>query len=556
MRGRTRARIAAAGFGAAALLLAACSGGGGGANPGNQASAGGAGGEISMRGCTPQSELWPGNTNEVCGGNVYDAISAKLIHYNADNAAPENDIAESIDTTDNQHFDIKIKKGYKFSDGTEVKARNFVDAWNFVAAGANGQANSYFFSIFKGYADTQCGADSSGEPDCKGHPAKTDKLSGLKVVNDYEFTADTTEKVSNLPVRLGYTAFSPMTDKFLDDPADRNAQKKIPVGAGPFKVVSNTATDIILQKNPNYSGKYKPSIDKVDYKIYQDASAAYNDLLANNLDYTDEIPSDQLVGGAYKNDLPNRNLTRPQGTITYLTFSPNDPQLKDNLKLRQAISMAIDRQTIIKQVFIGTASPADGWVSPIVDGYKPGQCGEFCKFDPAKAKQLYQESGGYKGTLTMTYNADSPLNKPYSEAVANSIKNTLGINAVASSVPDFATFLDKLDNNEVKGIFRTGWQMDYPSIENFLAPIYGSGADSNYAGYKSKKFDDLITQAAAAQSNDQANALYQQAEAQLGQDMPTAPLWFAAAVVGWSDNVTNVKVTAFGTLDLTSIKRK
>ncbi|MDN6441419.1 MAG: ABC transporter substrate-binding protein, partial [Acidipropionibacterium jensenii] len=99
------------------------------------------GGSVTVRGCTPQNPLIPADTNEVCGGNVLDAVTAKLVHYNSDTAAPELDIAKSIDTTDNQNFTVKLNPGYKFSDGTEVKAKNFVDAWNWDAYGPNAQQN-------------------------------------------------------------------------------------------------------------------------------------------------------------------------------------------------------------------------------------------------------------------------------------------------------------------------------------------------------------------------------------------------------------------------------
>ena len=96
--------------------------------------------------------------------NLLDAIDAKLVHYNADTAAPELDIAESIETKDNQTFTVKLKPGYKFHDGTEVKAKNFVDAWNWNAYGPNGNLNAYFFEPIAGYDDLQCGTDSKGKP--------------------------------------------------------------------------------------------------------------------------------------------------------------------------------------------------------------------------------------------------------------------------------------------------------------------------------------------------------------------------------------------------------
>jgi oligopeptide transport system substrate-binding protein len=536
---------AAAGIAAVTLVAAACGGSSGSGSSGSKDDS-----TVRIAGCTPQAELYTGNTNEVCGGTVLDAVTAKLVRYNTDTSEPENDIAQSITSSDNQHFDVKIKPDYKFSDGTTVKAKNFVDAWNWNAYCKNGQANAYFFAPIAGYDDLQSDAKCSKTP-------KSKKMSGLKVKSDTEFTITTSEKVSNLPVRLGYVAFAPLPDSFFASAANRKKQEKFPVGAGPFKVTGNTATDITLEKNPNYSGTEKPHVKKVDYKIYTDASAAYNDLLANNIDFsgtTTPIPSDQLTNDQWKSDLQGRNGSKASSVFTYLTFSPVDKQLKGNVELRRSISEAIDRDTIIKQIFAGSYTKATGWVSPVVDGYKAGACGTACDFDAAKAKADFKAAGGYKGTLTLTYNADGG-NKAWSEAAANSIKNTLGINCVAKPVPTFKEFLNQLDKDQIKGVFRNGWVMDYPSIENYLSPIYSSNADSNYARYKDPKFDAQLKKAASADP-DKANVEYQKAEAILAKGFPTAPLWFQKTNYGWSDRVTNVKVDAFQQVDLSAIQIK
>jgi oligopeptide transport system substrate-binding protein len=379
-------------------------------------------------------------------------------------------------------------------------------------------------------------------------------MSGLKVVDDTTFTIQATEPVSNLPVRLGYSAFAPLPDSFFADP---KAFEKKPIGAGPFKMDSISNTEYVLSKFPDYSGATKPNVDKLTFRIYQDPGAAYADAVAGSLDYIDDsnIPQDQFIGDAYKSDFPDRNSQREAGRNSWITFSPNDPQLKDNPDLRKAISRAIDRDLITKQIFNNTVTPATGWVSPVVDGYKAGACGDSCVFDKDAAKAAFDAAGGYKGTLTMTYNADAP-NKAWSEAVCNSIKNTLSIECTAVPTVDFATFNKKIDANEIKGIFRSAWQMDYPSIENFLVPIYAKGADSNWSKYDSPEFTKLTGQAAAAKTADEANGLYQQAEALLGKDFPTAPLWNQNTTSVWSDKVTDVKVNAFGVLDFEAIKVK
>ena len=209
------------------------------------------------------------------------------------------------------------------------------------------------------------------DAECKQKP-KAKTMSGLKVVDDMTFTIQTSEPVSNLPVRLGYSAFAPLPDSFFADP---KAFEKKPIGAGPFKMDSISNTEFVLSKFADFSGATKANVDKLTYRVYQDPSAAYADAVAGSLDYIDDsnIPQDQFVGDAYKSDFPDRTSQRESLVTGWITFSPNDPQLKDNVELRKAISRAIDRDLIVKQIFSDTRTPATGWVSPVVDGYKAGR---------------------------------------------------------------------------------------------------------------------------------------------------------------------------------------
>src|SRR6478736_985510 len=526
MRGTTRT-VAVAALSAVALLAAGCGSGDSG-DTATTAAGAKTGGEITVRGCNPQNPLVPSNTTETCGGNVIDAVFAKLVHYDAETAKPENDIAESIDTTDNQNFTVKLKP-YKFHDGTEVTSKSFVDAWNYAAYGPNAQSSGYFMEPIEGFADLQCAATTHPDDPCEGYTPKAKEMSGLKVVDDKTFTIKTTEKVSNLPVRLGYSAFSPLPASFYADP---KAFGDKPIGTGPYKVDAWTKEQsIALSKFADYSGDFGGKVDKVTFKIYQDPDAAYNDVIANNLDVTDEIPASALIDDKYKSDLPDRNAQKESGVIQAITAAPAkvDPNYADP-RIKQAISMAIDRDTIIKQIFNGTKVPATGWVSPVVDGYKADK-------------------------ITLSYNADA-AHKEWTEATCNSIKQTLGVECQAVGVVDFATFRSQIADRKMKGLFRTGWQMDYPSIENFLAPIYKTGASSNDGDYSNPEFDKDLVDAAAATDAAAANAKYQEAEALLAKDMASIPMWYGKAQMGWSDKVTGVKITAFGTIDIPSISVK
>lgn len=539
---RRSMRVAALAAVATLSLVASACGGGGSTSSGDSAAADGAG-EITVRGCTPQEALVPANTTETCGGDVLRTLSSQLVRYNSETAAPENDIAESIETEDNQTFTVTLKQDRTFHDGTPVLAKNFVDAWNYAAYAPNGMQAGYFMEPIEGFADLQCGEDCATEP-----PA-AETMTGLEVVDDHTFTIRTSTPVSNLPLRLGYTAFAPLPDSFFEDP---EAYGSNPIGAGPYKFVSQDTSNIVVERYADYAGDWPGNTDRITYRIYQSPDAAYADVIANNLDATDEVPSDMLVNDQWMDDAPDRNLIADEGVIQLLGFSPVDENLADP-NLRKAISMAINREEITEQVFMGTRTPADSWAAPTVDGYQEGACGETCEYDPEEAKRLYEESGGYPGTLTIAVNSDGD-HKPWADATCNSIKNTLGQDCQVVMTPDFKTLLDQMQNRELQGMFRYGWVMDYPSIENFLTPIYATGASSNYFDYANPQFDALLKEGDQAATADDANAKYQEAEQVLAADLPTLPLWSTTRQVIWSTNVTNVIVTPFGEIDYAAVQ--
>jgi oligopeptide transport system substrate-binding protein len=531
-----------------ALVLTAC---GGDDDGGDEASGEGAtGGAVSVRGCNPQNPLVPGNTQETCGGDVLDQLFSKLVRYDPETAEPLNEIAASIESDDNITWTITLNEGWTFHNGDPITAQSFVDAWNYTAYAPNAYLNSYFFEPIQGYADLQPAEPPADDAPVTPDMVAAEEMSGLEVIDDTSFTVTLTEPMSSFPIRLGYTAFSPLPTQFFDDPA---AFGEAPIGTGPFEFVSwEPNVEIKLQAYDDYQGEAKPKIDEATFKIYEDDNAAYADLQADNLDIVPQLPTAALAGETYKSDLGERFIERETGVFQSFTFAPEtvSPELA-NPQLRQAISMAVDRQSIIDTIFEGQREPATGWVAPVVDGFEPGACGEYCEFNPERANELLAEAGGFTGSLTLAYNGDAD-HQPWVDATCNSIKNTLGIECTGVPEVDFATFRTKITNREMPGMFRTGWQMDYPASENFLTPIYATGASSNDGDYSNPEFDAKLDEAAQAEG-DEANALYNEAEAMLADDMPAVPLWYGKTIAGYSTKVENVKITPFQTVDLTSV---
>ena len=543
MRVSTRKRWAV--VGAAALVLpialAAC---------GGDDDAAEAAGAVKVFGCEPQNPLIPTNTNEVCGGNILDNVFTGLVNYDPDTAEPENAVAESIESDDNKLWTVKLNDNYTFHDGTKVTAKSFVDAWNWGADETNAQLNSYFFCGIAGSEKTTpvtcAGKDEGTKPSAS-------TLDGLKVVSDTEFTVQLTDPASSFPVQLGYTAFDPLPASFFDSPKAFGAK---PIGNGPFKVVKGTPrTGFTLEAYDAYEGPNKPTVKTVEFKTYKSPQAGYADMQADNgsLDLMDQVPPAALAQNRYQKQFPGRYVNKTVGIFQSVTL-PEYVDGYDDPNLGKALSMAIDRPTITQKVFNGGRTPASGWVSPVVQGFKAGACDPYCTYDPAKAKEAFADAK-YKGPFTFSYNADGPGNKEAAEAVCNSIKNTLDVECNAKAYVNFQTFRTAVVEREMTSMFRTGWQMDYPSMENFLAPLYVTNASANDGGFSNKEFDALITKA-AGEKDDASLATYQQAEKLLAEKMSIIPLWYQAQQSVWSSRVEGVKVTPFSTFDLSTVRLK
>ena len=514
-----------------AMTLTACggSGGGGSSNAGGDTSK-----VVTANSTEPQNGLLPANTNEVGGGRVMDLIFTGLVSYNVKGAI-QNELADSIKTEDSQNYTIKIKSGETFSDGSPITAKNFVDAWNFGAAAKNTQLNSYFFESIKGY-DAVSAKDST-----------LDKMEGLKVVDDQTFTVELAAPESDFPLRLGYTAFYPLPESAYKDPA---AFGQNPVGNGPYKLDAggwqhNVAVKLVV--NDKYNGPRKAKNGGVTFKLYNSPDAAYTDVQSDNLDVLDQVPPSGLQN--FKTDFKDRFVNQPYAGNSTMTIPSYLPEFEGEAgqMRRQAISMAIDRQQIIDKIFYGNKKVAADFTSPVLDGYVANLPGsEVLKFDAAKAKALWQKADAISPwpadkVFTITSNIDGAGNKEYITAMANQIATNLGIKAELNPIATFKEMRDLVNKKKLTGASRAGWQADYPSLYNFLGPLYGTGAGSNDGNYSNPAFDAKLKEGLSAKTVEAGNKLFNDAQEILLKDLPVVPLWYSAVQGVWSNNVNAVQ---------------
>ena len=527
---------------ASALVLAGCS-------TAEEPSTGNSGAIITTNGSEPLNPLVPTNATETGGAKILNSIFAGLVSYDADGAI-ENDVAESIESDDATNWTVTLKDGQKFTNGEDVTASSFVDAWNFGALYDNAQGASYFFDNIVGFSDVQNTMDDpTGAVDEEGNPIQVgdplaETMSGLEVVDEKTFTVELSTPEADWPLRLGYTAYFPLPEVAFED---MEAFGENPVGNGPYKLDGEGAWQhderIDLVVNEDYNGVRKAVNGGLSFIFYTDLGAAYADAQSGTLDVLDALPTDAF--GTYQTDFPDTFVNQPAAIFQafnipyYLPhFSGEEGELR-----RAAISMSFDREEITEVIFGGTRTPAHDFTSPVIDGYTEDLEGAaVLEYNPDEAKKLWAEADAispYTGTFDIAYNSDGG-HQEWVDAVANSIVNTLGISAQGKPYPTFSAALEDRVAGTLTGATRAGWQADYPSLYNFLAPLYATGASSNYEGYSSEEFDTTLEEGAEASTVEDATAKYQEAQEILLKDLPSIPLWYSNVTGIYTDQVQNV----------------
>ncbi len=505
---------------ASALVLSACGGGGGGSASDDEVTDS----FITVYGTNPQNPLIPTATNEVGGGDPIQNLYAGLVAYNADGSVV-NEVAESITpNADSTVWTVVVKDGWTFTDGEAVTAESFVKAWNYGANPDNKQLNNYFFYPIAGTDDVGNTAEGA------------DEVSGLAIVDDSTFTITLKKPESDFNLRLGYSAYFPVpASAYGDDGKITKEYGDAPIGNGPYMLTEEgwqKKKQIAMKANPDYQGVRKPANDGLVFKFYNSVDAAYSDVQGGNLDILDQVPPSAL--STFEEDGSVTAYNEPGSSFSSMTiperlahFEGEEGQLR-----RQAISMAINRPEITDKIFFGARTPATDFTSPVLDGWTetvPGN--EVLQFNAEQAQALWAQADAispWDGEFVLAYNNDGAGNKEFADAVTNQIKNVLGIESSAQNYPTFDELREKVTDRSITTAFRTGWQADYPSMLNYLGPIYGTGAGSNDGDYSNPEFDATVASAAAAQGEERYG-LISQAQSILLTDLPAIPLWYQNA---------------------------
>jgi ABC-type transport system substrate-binding protein len=324
-----------------------------------------------------------------------------------------------------------------------------------------------------------------------------------------------------------------------------------PVGTGPFTTSTYTQTNkIVYTKNPKYRPEYYPSegeasdkengllqdagkrlplVDKIIVSVITEEQTRWLNFLKGNIDSV-SIPPDQFTqiivpGQGLAKDFVEKGIKTQKKVgidITYNAFNNANKLFKDNLKLRQAMSLAYDKEKINKNFFYGVSRPAQSIVPPDVAGYDKSYRGPYQNFDLEKAKKLIAEAGypAGKGLPEITYHYKYDTQGRKIAEMFKQMMAQIGVQIKLMGVtwPE----LVKLVNTKQTMMYSMAWGADYPDAENFLQLLYGpnEAPGSNGSNFSSPEFNKMYQTISLMPDSAERTALYKKMSVFSAENVP------------------------------------
>ena len=495
-------------------------------------------------GADPQT-IDPLLNTAIDGSNVIVNAFECLMVLNENNEAVPG-AAESYEVSDDGLvYTFKLRKDGKWSDGEPVTANDFYYAW---MRGLNKEtAAEYCYQFF--YI-------KNGEKYYIGE-ATADEV-GLKVLDDYTLEITLEAPTAYYPQLLAHQTYSPVREDIVTANPDTWATSPDTyIGNGPFKLVRWDMKDqLVFEKNDNYWDADNVKLEKLTYKLVTDETTAYSELKAGNFDVVNSVPTNEIEPG--KNDGLVKIFPK-LGTYFFAINVGKQDSMSENVKnalsnklVRQALTLAIDRQEIIDNV--GKADQVAAY-SFVPLGITTSDGNEFSSkeyYDPSdmdgnieKAKELLKEAGYENGeglpTIELMYNTEG-AHKDVCQIVQENLAK-IGVNVELTN-QEWAVFLSTRQNGEYQ-IARHGWIGDYSDPMTFL-DMWVTGGGNNDCGFSNSEYDSLIAEAKVETDTKKREELLRQAEYILMDEMPVIPVYFYTTVMAWNDDVEGVLVTALG----------
>ncbi|HZG88277.1 peptide ABC transporter substrate-binding protein [Paenibacillus sp.] len=470
------------------------------------------------------------------------------------NAAGEAEpaVAESIETSeDGKTWTFKLRQDAKWSNGDPVTAHDFEYSWKRTLDPNLDPPAPYAYQLYY--------LENAAEYNTPDSGVTADQV-GVKALDDYTLEV----KLANpTPYFLSLTSFFtyyPVHKATVEGNPAWATEAASFVGNGPFTLAEWKHNDSIkLVKNDSYHNKDQINFTEVHMAMIAESQTELNLYNTGELDWTGgpngEIPTEQIP--VLKNN-PEANLIIQGIASTYYYNFNNTKKPFDNVKVRKALSMAINRQLLIDKVTLGNQQPAYGFVSTGIKGLndefrKEVDDKQYFQENLEEAKKLWAEGIAEAGWdpaqgFTIAHNT-SEGHKRIATAIADMWKSAFGVN-VKIEEQEWAIFLQNRTalNYDVA---RAGWGADYNDPMTFI-DMFTSTSGNNDLGFKNAEYDQLVKDAYATQDNAKRMELMAKAEKILiGDNMALAPLYYYTRIWMNKPYVKDVVIDYSGNMDYT-----
>lgn len=482
------------------------------------------------------------------GAVVVDALFDALVALDAQHRVVPA-AAESWEVIDHGREFVFSLRPARFHDGTAVTAHDFVRSFQRLADGTAEPPS------FLGYLlDPVVGAQAAAG----GAP-----LEGVEAVDDQTLRIRLDQPQPGYLRTLADPSLVPVPAIADDDP-EGFAER--PVGNGPFQMVGEREPGQFIRL-ARFADHWQPAIlDEVVVQIYSDDAAGdrqWEDFRDGQLQVA-ELPVDRLPDAIREYGLSvdgyrgSGVLNGITSTVYLYAFNLAQPPF-DDVRVRRALSLAIDRESMADDVLAGTRVAADAIVPPPVPGSQRNACGD-CRHDPEAAAALWAEvvadheerEEAPPGPIVLSYNRGS-IHATIAEQMAADIESALDVE-VEVDARDLPAFVQAMRAGEL-GLFRLGWEATEPDPGAYLHPLFHStmrGRD-NVSGYASDEVDALLDQARATDAPAVSRGAYQAAERLILDDLPVLPLLYHRHARVVAPEVRGLHWNAFGRVDLARV---
>ena len=419
-------------------------------------------------------------------------------------------VAESwVISSSGTEYTFQLRQNARWSNGQPVKAQNFVDAWQRVLDPAHGSPIADNLRLIAGAASIITG---SASPATLGAYAVSDKVLLVKL----------DEPAPYFPQLLTHSAAYPM---YTSEKSEKSASKDW-VSNGPYVLAAwAPGTKIELTKNPDYWDSQNVHISRVEYQ-FADENSQYARYRAGQLDLTDTVPLRAFA--TLKENAPQELVVAPFLATSYYGLNLAKRPFADNISLRQALAMAINRKQLVDSMAFGQES-AYSFVPPGTWNYSSQSWPwrDLSDLDRvAEARRLYAKAGYTKDQplhLTLLINSD-PVIKNTAIIIAEMWRESLGIDTSLTE-EEYRVFLQSRHDKSKWDVARLGWTADYNDASNFL-DIFRQHSNNNDTGFSDPSFDFLLDKAAMTPNAKSRRVILEEGERKMLADYPVIPLYF------------------------------